>query len=303
MPLASTFIHTDPGVALAPLVDIDGGGQNLNNPQGSMLCESLQRRESMLPNPTNQHNIPYQDVCGTSQIPGPNPCCNSSRPGNQAIDESRRPSGVTAMPSEPCHTNQGVPYGTDRSQARLSGQGFIPDGINRSQGRPSGQRFIPDGINISQGWPSRQEVIPDVIIRSQGSLSRQENLPDGMGGMERSFIPSGPVMGQSSQPSFQGQGGERNLMAGRPSQAQGYGPPQGPSTFASRDRSPTGATRSTARVASPTGPEIVSEEMNGEDEVRYRCRCMERVWKCKRRHYCEEAPPPCFPMPPCRYFY
>ncbi|XP_059058884.1 uncharacterized protein LOC131852248 [Achroia grisella] len=84
------------------------------------------------------------------------------------------------------------------------------------------------------------------------------------------------------------------------------------STGFARTQSPSGRTASTARIANQASPQHdlkygdEQEQESDADEVRIKCRCMERKWKCSRRFPCRpisECGQPCYPVPPCRYFY
>lgn len=158
-----------------------------------------------------------------------------------------------------------------------------------------------------------RSIMPNGSYHRRSQMGQSAQRLTSNSEMDRSVIRRGLVPCQLNRPEASDR--SRDDVAGfqspRSRQAFGQahlstGQPQGPSTaFISRDPSPTGATRSTARVVSPTPDTEGLTDNEDEDVVRYKCRCMERVYKCKRRRCYDDRDPRCLPMPfaPCRYFY
>lgn len=262
----------------------------------------FQERMSHAPPPRGQG----QDILGTSQVEGR----KSLTPFQEQMSYA----------PQPCHQDQSI-FGT----SQVAGPTSVP--FQQQMGQPSQSGGPSQGITGTRPASSPRsfyqqpiDQMPQPFHQGQSVLGPVQGFPppEGFGNQsyhepvssippDRSFVPPNIEPCAPNLPASQ-IGPPEQMYQGNiilpPSQAS---IPPSTDFLTTQDPTPTAATRSTARVASSVpdqGP--LDEETDGEEEVRYKCRCMERVWKCKKRRYFEgmDRQPRCYPMPfPCRYFY
>ncbi|KAL0809850.1 hypothetical protein ABMA28_011339 [Loxostege sticticalis] len=259
--------------------------------------------------PIDQMPQPFhqgQGILGTSQVEGR----RSLPPFQEQMSNT----------PEPCHQDQSI-FGT----SQVAGPTSVP--FHQQMGQPSQSGGPSQGITGTCPASSPRsfyqqpiDQMPQPFHQGQSVLGPVQGFPppEGFGNQsyhepvssippDRSFVPPNIEPCAPNLPASQ-IGPPEQMYQGNiilpPSQAS---IPPSTDFLTTQDPTPTAATRSTARVASSVpdqGP--LDEETDGEEEVRYKCRCMERVWKCKKRRYFEgmDRQPRCYPMPfPCRYFY